>query len=383
MAECGVSNESSIGQFNHRGRQYKLFQLKAGGDYFIKIQRGGVRKQRSLKTHVLVDAKKKAKTLVDNVLLGTSSWTPAKPATNLYRIFQKYRNLASTHGLKDRSVEQNISELRKIVGRKIDPKTVSLVALNDRTIRDFFDRELASIDVRDEELRQQKLRSIRSTLKQARSVFKDAWVKRYRDAGFEVPDMSDFLKEKVEKPLDTPHVQAEDGVFEKIEAAAESIKESRPEIWVAHQLAKSTLRRGEIQRAEWTWIVHVDGQPTFRLNANQKGKRPTDIPIDPKIYKNLCEWRKKSEDDQFILPPNGWYKERCGYTCKDYDQWLRSVGLQTKKTFHEVRAWALHLIREEFGLEVAQRVGRHRDSHTTEFNYTGEKKWPVKFKISG
>ena len=169
-----------------------MFRLKPNGDYYIKIQKDGVRKQRSLKTPMLPDARKAAKELIDEILLSKTGWSPAIPATTLHRVFQKYRHIGSAHGLSSRTVEQNISEVRKVVGREIDPKTVSLSLLTGRTVRDFFDREFAKIDVGDEVARQKKLRSIRSSLRQARSVFKEDWVKRYRDAGMEIPDLSDF-----------------------------------------------------------------------------------------------------------------------------------------------------------------------------------------------
>ena len=377
-----MSNEVSNGQFSHRGRQYKLFRLKPNGDYYIKIQKDGVRKQRSLKTPMLPDARKAAKELIDEILLSKTGWSPAIPATTLHRVFQKYRHIGSAHGLSPRTVEQNISEVRKVVGREIDPKTVSLSLLTGRTVRDFFDREFAKIDVGDEVARQKKLRSIRSSLRQARSVFKEDGVKRYRDAGMEIPDLSEFRKEKVARPQDAPHLQVEDGVFENIETAAGKLPQSRAHIRICHLLAKTTLRRGEVQRAEWKWIVQLDGQPVFRLNANQKGKRPTDIPIDPDIYRELCEWQKEGHDFQYVLPPNGWYKERCGYTCKEYDRWLRECGLNTEHTFHEVRAWSLHKIRERYGMEVAQRIGRHTNPATTQNHYTGLKNIPRDFKLA-
>jgi len=377
-----VSNEVSNGQFVHRGRKFTLFRLKPGGDYFIKIQKNGVRKQRSLKSPFLVEARKTAKSLVDQVLLGDSDWSPpAPPTTNLHKIFQKYRAVASKHGLAERTVEQNISEFRKVIGRQSNLKTYKLTELTGKTIRDFFDREMQKINVSNEVVRQQKLRSIRSTLRQARSIFKTDWVKRYEDAGFTIPNLTEFIKEKVAKPQDTAHTQVEDGVFESIEAAAKQLKQTDPELYICHLLAKSTLRRGEIQRAEWKWVIQLNGQPTFRLNANQKGKRPTDIPIDVEIYSELVDWQNQGKDLQYILPANGWYKERCGYTCKEYDKWLRECGLSTGHTFHEVRARSLHNIRESYGMEVAQRIGRHTDPITTERHYTGFKKYPTNFKV--
>lgn len=364
----------------HRGKKYSLFQLRPGGDYFIKLQKAGVRKQRSLKTPFVNDAQKSAKTLIDTVLYsGKSEWeAPPPPTTTLWRIFQRYRAIGSAQGLAVRTVEQNISEMRKVVGRANDPKKITLETLTDKTIRDFFDREMGGIDVRDERVRQKKLRSIRSSLRQARAIFKDEWCKRYEDHGMAIPDIQGYLKEKVEKPTDSPHQQVEDGVFEKIEKAAETLKQTRPEIHIAYLLAKATLRRKELQQAMWSWIVHLNGQPYFRINENQKGKRCTDIPIDQEIYKELCEWRK-TQTGEFILPEHGWESERCGYLCKEFDAWIREAGLLTDHTMHEVRARSLHLIREKYGLEVARRVGRHTESSTTENHYTGEKKLPSGF----
>lgn len=379
---AAMKNEVSkkVSKLIHRGRSYSLFQLRQDGDYFIKIQKGKIRKQRSLKTPFINDAKKSAKTLIDKILYsGESDWeAPTPPKTTLWRIFQRYRAIGSTHGLAVRTIEQNISELKKVVGREKDAKRIMLSELNDKTVRDFFDAELSTVDVRDETKRQKKLRSIRSTLRQARSVFKEDWIKRYVDGGMDIPDLTSFLKEKVEKPKDSPHQQVEDGTLEKIHKAANKIKQTDPVIYIMYLLAKTTLRRGEIQNARWDWIVHINGQPTFRIDENQKGKRKTDIPIDQTIYKELCEWRKQQTGD-YILPENGWESQRCGYHCKSFDVWIRKAGLTTDHTFHEIRAWSLHEIREKYGLEVAQRIGRHTDSHTTEYHYTGEKKLPENF----
>ena len=312
---------------------------------------------------------------------GRSDWeTPAPPTTTLWRVFQRYRAVATAAGLSVRTVEQNISEMKKIVGREENPKTIILSDLNDKYIRDFFDREMQTIDVSDEHLRQRKLRSIRSTLSQARSIFKEDWIKRYSDHDMEIPDLKQFLKEKVERPKESRHQQVEDGVFENIEKKLETIVDSDPAIYIIYLLAKATLRRGEIQSAKWDWIVQLKGQPHFRMDENQKGKRRTDIPICQNIYKKLCEWRIK-HDGEFIVPENGWATERCGYSCKEFDSWIRKAGLKTPHTLHEVRARSIYLVREKYGLEVATSFGRHTDSEVTETHYAGEKKLPSNFSF--
>jgi hypothetical protein len=44
---------------------------------------------------------------------------------------------------------------------------------------------------------------------------------------------------------------------------------------------------------------------------------------------------------------------------KELDKWLRDKGgLKTDKTFHELRAYTLHTIREKYGQEGAARWER-------------------------
>jgi integrase len=219
-------------------------------------------------------------------------------------------------------------------------------------------------------------------LKQAKSVFKRAFHSRYEDAGIYLGNIEGFLLEQAETPATVDKEPLEDSVVEALDAKVEALSEVRPDFHAAYLLAKSTLRRGEIQRAKWDWVQMKKGHPHIVMSADQKGKKPTAIPLDPKIYAALQRWYRLTDDKEHILPENGWTGERCGYFMKELDKWLRNEGgLKTDKTFHELRAHTLHTIREKYGLEVAAAVGRHSEAGITAKHYTGKKQIPANFSF--
>jgi len=367
-----------------RGRHYSLFRPWLGGNYYIKIQRLGFRKTTSLHTDDPKRAVAMAIGVIDYFLSGIDPEALKEPShATADLVTRSYRVIALRHGLKEVTIGGNISSLKKIIGRRKSLRSFPISRLTGKLVREFIDFELDLIAGQGEEARQRKLRSIQGVLKQAKSIFKKSFHSRYEDAGIHLGNIEGFMLERGETPVLVTKVPLEDEVVEVLDAKMEKLGEVRPDRYAAYLLAKSTLRRGEIQRAKWDWIQMKKGHPHIVMSADQKGKKATSIPLDPTIYAALQQWYKLTEDKEYILPEDGWEGERCGYFMKELDKWLRDKGgLKTDHTFHELRAHTLHTIREKYGLEVAARVGRHSDSSITAQCYAGEKKIPVGFNLN-
>ena len=370
-------------RFMYKGRHYTLFKPRLGGSFYIKIQKQGYRKTTSLHTDDPERAVTMAVGVIDFMLTGIDPEMLKQPShATADLVTRSYRVIALRHGLKERTVEGNISALKKIIGRRKSLKNFPISRLTGKLVREFIDFELDLIAGQGEDARQTKLRSIQSVLKQAKSVFKRAFHSRYEDAGIYPGNIEGFLLEQAETPATVDKEPLEDSVVEALDAKVEALSEVRPDFHAAYLLAKSTLRRGEIQRAKWDWVQMKKGHPHIVMSADQKGKKPTAIPLDPKIYAALQQWYKLTDDKEHILPENGWTGERCGYFMKELDKWLRNEGgLKTDKTFHELRAHTLHTIREKYGLEVAAAVGRHSEAGITAKHYTGKKQIPANFSF--
>jgi len=375
--------ENGKARFMYKGRHYTLFKPKLGAGFYIKVQRQGYRKTTSLHTADPERAVMMALNVIDYMLTGVDPEALREPShASADLVTRSYRILAMRHGLKETTVAGNISALKKIIGRRKSLKNFPMSRLTGKLVREFIDFELDLVQGQGEAARQTKLRSIQSVLKQAKSVFKRAFHSRYEDAGIYLGNIEGFLLEQAEMPASVDKEPLEDAVVEALDAKVEALSEVRPDFHAAYLLAKSTLRRGEIQRAKWDWVQMKKGHPHIVMSADQKGKRPTAIPLDPSIYAALQRWYKLTDDKEYILPENGWAGERCGYFMKDLDKWLRNEGgLKTDKTFHELRAHTLHTIREKYGLEVAAAVGRHSEAGITAKHYTGKKQIPPNFSF--
>ena len=367
-------------KFLYKARPYTLYRNVLGGPFYVKVQRQGFRKQTSLHTTDPERAVMMALNVIDYLLTGISDEQLQEPShASLDLVTRTYRVIALRHGLQERTVDGNISE---IIGRRKSLKSFPVSRLTGKLVREFIDFELDLIAGQGEDARQTKLRSIQSVLKQAKSIFKKAFHSRYEDAGIYLGNIEGFLLERAETPVSVDKEPLEDEVVEVLDAKVEAVRDTRPDFHAAYLLAKSTLRRAEIQRAKWDWIQMKKGEPHIVMSADQKGKKPTAIPLDPKIYAALQQWFKLTDDKEYILPEDGWTGERCGYFMKELDKWLRNEGgLTTDHTLHELRAHSLHTIREKYGLEVAATVGRHSDAGITARHYTGKKKIPANFSF--
>ncbi len=376
--------EKGKARFMYKGRHYTLFKPKLGAGFCIKIQKQGYRKSTSLRTDDPERAIAMALNVIDYMLTGVDPEALKEPShASADLVTRTYRILAMRHGLKERTIEGNIGALKKIIGRRTSLKNFPVSRLTGKLVREFIDFELDSVRGQGEDARQRKLRSIQSVLKQAKSIFKKSFHSRYEDAGIYLGNLDDFMLEQAESPVAVEKEPLDDEIVNALDKKVAALSEVRPDFHAAYLLAKSTLRRSEIQRAEWDWIQMKKGQPHIVMSADQKGKRPTAIPLDPAIYAALQQWYKLTDDKEYILPENGWEGERCGYFMKELDKWLRNEGgLKTDHTLHELRAHTLHIIREKYGLEVAATVGRHSESGVTAKHYTGKKLIPADFNLN-
>ena len=331
-------------RFTHRGRHYSLYQQKIAGPYYVKIQRNGLRKQTSTKTNEPENAVRIAVDLIDQFLYDAPRQMSTAPPSfaKLGTLTKAYYNIGLKHGLKEKTLRDNIVALKRIVGKRSGFPATPVSHLCGEVVRDFYDAEMGKVQGQSEDARQRVLRGIKQALSKARSIFKTEHLLRYDDIGLYVGDIQPFLTESVEAPLVNEHKPVDTKVIEGLEAKLKANKEARPEFWAAYLLAKATLRRGEIDRAKWDWIEQKGSQdPVIKISADQKGKGPTTTPIDPEVFAELQWWWKITDDKEYIIPANGYPSARAGKTLMELDNWFRQNGLDTKHTFHELRTYWL------------------------------------------
>lgn len=236
--------------------------------------------------------------------------------------------------------------LERVAGNKVSPKAVPLKMLT-RSLAERFQeacvRDYQASALPDEpsqrEAKDRALRSSRSTLNQARSLFacRDMdLMDRYAREGLVIPEsVQDFMRCKVRGKL-TKHDynRPPDEVIERALTEIENLKDDIP-VYLAFWCAAGIgLRRKEIFYLRWEHIVEVEGR-AWVIGGFGKDGREIRVPIQQRAWDALKPFRQS----------DGWViSERSDRWARRLSRWMREQGWQTRKTLHELRAYIGSLI---------------------------------------
>jgi integrase len=257
-------------------------------------------------------------------------------------------------------------------GRAVRPENVSLWELTPELIRNYqqmserkyiealgSDPDPAAI----REARERALRSTRSTITQARSLFArrgeiDLW-EIYRANGIEIPpSVERFCACRVRGKHKTDYKAPPDDVVQRSFDAIELMKKD-VSVYLAFWLAVGAgLRRTEIRFCKWEYLKQVDGKPRIMGGIGKNGKE-IDVPLQLRAYQAIEPF---SRQDGFMIPERGlrWSRRLAA--------WMRGQGWQTRLAGHELRAYIGSLIYRESPLAAKQFL-RHGSIIVTERNY--------------
>jgi integrase len=232
------------------------------------------------------------------------------------------------------------------------------------------------------EARERALRTSRSTIIQARSLFSkrgdiDLW-SIYRSHGPELPDcIEGFCSAKVRgKSTKIDYKSPSDEVVHRSMDAIELMR-ADDDVYCAFWLAIGAgLRKSEIRFCEWDFLKVVDGKPRVIGGCGKNGDF-IDVPIQSRAYMSLVPFKAKWEQRKEAVERDGLtspgpfvIQERGGDRwARRLSTWMRGQGWQTRKTLHELRAYLGSQLYSKASPVTAMRVLRHKSIQVTERSY--------------
>jgi integrase len=217
--------------------------------------------------------------------------------------------------------------------------------------------------------------SVNSALRGARNLFSPARLKFIAlPAGYSSP----FANVSLE-PRQAMRYRSSFDIKKLIRDAQAGLSESDPESFKVFLLACMVgLRRGEIDRLEWTafdWQLeklHIGVTEHFAVKSQGS---IGDVDLDPELlalFKNFYQRRRGSfvvESRIRPRPGSGYAHYRCQRIFKRLTKWLRVHGVGAKCPLHALRKEFGSQICEKHGIYAASRALRHSDVGTTALHY--------------
>jgi integrase len=364
-------------RFKHGGRSYKLFKRKKtrDGNYFIKFEYRGKQYFKGLETNAAPAAIARAKTYLDAIR--NEKWQDAErmKARSNFATFSEIEPLYRKFALiGSRTIENNLWAMGKLLNTALgitDWKTVSLAALTPMLVAKFqtamveaYCIEMGKDEEQQRQARELALRSSKSIINQARSLFnKDkSLLAQYVHAGLRVPDcIKEFMGCKVlGKIAKGEYLAPPDHVVEKAFTEIGKLKECDRNAYIAFWLAAGAgLRRSEIQRCRWEFWIERDGMVWISGGLGKDGKR-IEVPMQQRAVEALSSLRK---------PEGRVMSEEMGKEfAKRLNYWMKQQGWNTAKKMHELRAYVGSLI-YRVNPQAAMKFMRHKSIRITEQFY--------------
>lgn len=321
-------------------------------------------------------------------------------ATTIAQILALYPTYAQA---KPATVAGNITSLKAILRRAWNIPTVDdaalarpLSALNadliwtwkqNLTTYAAAQAQLAADAGEDPQYRRaQILRSANSLLRQARSIFTPHLLEAYRRhrtreaAALTLPDLAPFLEAPAfPGAAKQDYFPADDHLIAKTFAALEHLEPggavprlpaSAPDlnlylaIWLAIGFG---LRKSEVAQVRKNAFLTRDGATWLRLATTTKNGSLPEIRAQLGAAEKLQPHLDQLQPEDYLL--RGHPTERTEDVFRRCSTWMRDLGWQTEKTFHEWRAWSGCQIALAHGLLAARDHLRHASIQTTERNY--------------
>jgi len=355
------------------------------GVYYINMRWEGKRIFRSTKMTALSRARKYRSKFVralmdDRIDALDKSRVQKERGATIGQVIEMYESEARAIGEPGKStVRQNISTLRRIVrvARKVREPDKQPVSILDRDlVRAYANAVIPEEKAGDSEVVAARRRSVRSDLRQARSVFKRSMRGLYEPLN--LPDtLQGFLDYMVcvDPPVNRDEYTTDERAIlravkgEKGEFGSALRERDDKDVYVVWLLAFHLgMRANEIAKARWAWIV--DGEMEIRERPDE-GFDPKGysgwVPIHDQVMAELV--KNKRPDDPYIVP-GGSYTARYNSVTRELATWMRAQGWRRNHCAHELRAYRGQRWRDEYGTEVMRDWLRHASEQTGMKHYT-------------
>lgn len=381
------TDNNYIAWFKLEGKRYKLFKRERSKDapWYVHFQHKTKRFKRSLDTNHARKAEHLARAIISAVKSG--AWVALTETKQHQDSQERYATIGDVLDhykrnpgeVKDRTARGNVGALVKILTTVFEKENeeeirkLSIESLDRSVVRKYKETIVGADDEGDddddEEGVQRAKRTANSYLRQGRSVFSQAMLETYQDAGLKLPmdQLREFVKATGFKGAGkTEYHVPDDGLIRKTFAALEKLRTSDVEVFKAICCACGAgLRKSEIGKVRWNWFKESRGGVV--LDSNVIGKDNLvikNVPVMMEWWKRLQKVRPAdAKADDYIL--TGSKTTRTEDIFRRVGAWMRSLGWQTQKTIHEFRAYVGSKVAEAHGIEAAAMFLRHKEPKVT------------------
>jgi len=228
-------------------------------------------------------------------------------------------------------------------------------------------------------------RSANTALRSARALFSGSLAEYYRrDCSITLPDLSEFRSAPGFKDVAKgDYRQPDDALLARTMADLEATRDTHPDRYAAVWLAIGFgLRKSEAAAVKAGWFIRLNGRVHLELRAvvqpgtpgqtsgaTKNGEVAPRIPVANGAWAHLEPIVAARQPEQMILAPDGTDTYRADDLFDEISNWLRGLGWDTDKAFHEFRALAGCRVAMRDGLLVARDWLRHASVTTTERHY--------------
>lgn len=208
-------------------------------------------------------------------------------------------------------------------------------------------------------------------LAQARTVFSRDLRTEYRIRKLPLPaGLHDFLTlTGIKAPVKGDYNKPNDLILARTFQALPELETTDRNLYLAIWLALGFgLRKSEVSEARGDWFTAIAGRVHCTLPEQKNGREDGQIEIQNGAWTHLAPHIEPRGPVQYIL--DGTATERHEEVFRRCSAWMRDLGWETQKAFHEWRAYAICSVAESTrSLEYASRWARHADLTTTQRNY--------------
>lgn len=277
------------------------------------------------------------------------------PISDLFEIYIT-QTLVAKRQANERTKRNNVLRMDQILNHYgIDPA--------DSDISAFASKTGAGIPICDDWV----ARRGSNEMRQARSIFSKAWIKRYKQLGIDTSWFSNWIALSLEGVQVTPF-DANRKELDKIREACEALKESDPEMYLMYALAYGLgLRSSEIQRARFDDLHEdFDGNKLIRIHSPKSGGEYQDRPCDPAWWELINS--HKTSNDALIVPCQ---EDRI---TREFPSFLRRrCGVVDDRPVHRLRKYCGHRVMRNNGNNafVASKALGHSSVEITSRVYVG------------
>jgi integrase len=227
----------------------------------------------------------------------------------------------------------------------------------------------SGIDEDEEEELLSRKRSVNSYLRQSKALFSQKSLGLYEDMGESPPDMTKFMGVRFFSGVEDPGYRLpKPDLIQRTFKALEAPKGLTFDAYVAILVGLfAGTRKKEASGLVPDCPNFSYEFPVVEIWKRTKGKKPRCVPMENSVLTWIEAYRKTVERD-FLISGNMTY--RIDGVFDEANAWLRSLGWDVRKPYHELRRLFGSMIATTEDMNAAQRQLGHKSIRTTEGYYT-------------